>query len=158
MRKQKLLSAVFLLCAFIFSATGSAQDCNPVKQARLKEMLVQLGFTVKDLVTTPGKEKYEIKTTKDGLDVPIAYEISGSTNYIWLTVLLGKPPAEGSVLNASLLKQNAKIQPCQFYVTEAGNLMMGLAVDNRGVNNALLRRYTEFVTGKVTETKSFWQY
>jgi hypothetical protein len=34
--------------------------------------------------------------------------------------------------------------------------MMGLAVDNRGINNAQLRRYTEFITGKVVDTKAFW--
>jgi hypothetical protein len=157
MRKQTLLPLIILFCSFIFSIAGKAQDCNPINQTKLKEILVQLGYTVKDLVTTPGKQKYEIKTTKDGLDVPISYELSSSTNYVWLTVFLGKPPAEGSVLNASLLKQNAKIQPCQFYITEAGNLMMGLASDNRGINNATLRRYTDFITARVTETKAYWQ-
>ena len=157
MRKHLfLLLIVISICSF-FAHPIKAQDCTPINQARLREILVQLGYTVKDLSTTPGKEKYEVKITQGGLDVPISYEISASTNYVWLTVSLGPGPAETSVLNSSLIKQNAKIQPCLFYITEAGNLMMGLAVDNRGLTNALLRRYTDFITARVVETKAYWQ-
>lgn len=157
MRKYPfLLLIVISICSF-FAHSVKAQDCTPINQARLREILVQLGYTVKDLSTTPGKEKYEVKITQGGLDVPISYEISASTNYVWLTVSLGPGPSEASVLNSSLVKQNAKIQPCLFYITEAGNLMMGLAVDNRGLTNALLRRYTDFITSRVVETKAYWQ-
>jgi hypothetical protein len=75
---------------------------------------------------------------------------------MWLTVSLGNKYSDESVINSTLLKQNSKIQPCQFYTTESGKLMMGLAVDNRGINNAQLRRYTEFITGKVIDTKAYW--
>lgn len=157
MRKQPLLLLFFLSIFSLFINSAKAQDAGPINQARLKEILVQLGYTVKDLNTTPGKEKYEVKTTQGGLDVPISYEISASTSYVWLTVFLGPAPAEASILNAAMLKQNSKIQPCMFYVTESGNLMMGLPVDNRGLNNALLRRYTDFITTKVVDTKAYWQ-
>jgi len=153
--KKKLFIPLLILLVSSFSSI--AQDCPPINQARLREILVQLGFTIKDLNTTPGKEKYEVKMTLGGLDVPISYEISPSTNYVWLTVLLGPAPTEASVLNSSYVKQNSKIQPCFFYVTDSGNLMMGLAVDNRGLNNALLRRYTDFITNKVVDTKAYWQ-
>lgn len=135
---------------------GSAGDCGPINQARLKELLVQLGHTVKDIVATPGKEKYEIKINKGGLDIPMGLEISPSTNYIWLTVNLGKAPSD-SLKYFKFIKQNSKIQPALFYVTDAGNLMMGLPVDNRGINNSLLKRYTEFIAGKVADTKDSWQ-
>lgn len=157
MKKKLLLPLFVLLISFFSSVFVQAQDCAPINQARLKEILTQLGYTVKDLSTTPGKEKFEVKITQGGLDVPIAYEISASTNYVWLTVSLGPATSETSVLNASMLKQNAKIQPCLFYITDAGNLMMGLAVDNRGLNNALLRRYTDFITTRVVDTKAYWQ-
>ena len=111
---------------------------------------------MKDIVTTPGKEKYEIKINKGGLDIPMGLEISPSTNYIWLTVNLGKAPSD-SLKYFRFIKQNSKIQPALFYVTDAGNLMMGLPVDNRGINNALLKRYTEFIAGKVADTKDSWQ-
>ena len=157
-----LLSILFLLN---FGFTGYAQDnagtptpsdCGPINQTKLKEILVQLGYTPKDIISTPGKEKYEIKINRGGLDVPMGLEISGSTNYIWLTVFLGKAPSDSSKY-FKLLKQNSKIQPALFYVTDSGNLMMGLPVDNRGINNALLKRYTEFIAGKIADTKDTWQ-
>jgi hypothetical protein len=156
MKKQFLFAVLFTLLSITFSVHVSAQDGSAIAQPKLREMLIQLGYTVKDVDTAKGKEKFEIKTTKDGLDVPILYQISSSGSYMWLTVSLGNAPANESIINAALLKQNAKIQPCQFYTTESGKLMMGLAVDNRGINNAQLRRYTEFITGKVVETKAFW--
>ena len=168
MKKITILLSLFLL-SFCFtipslaqgnaggSGTGTtATDCGPINQARLKELLVQLGHTVKDVVTTPGKEKYEIKINKGGLDIPMGLEISPSTNYIWLTVNLGKASAD-STKYYKYIKQNSKIQPALFYVTDAGNVMMGLPVDNRGINNALLKRYTEFIAGKVADTKDTWQ-
>ena len=157
MRKQPFLLLIFLSIFSLFVNSAKAQEAGPINQARLREILVQLGYIVKDLNTTPGKEKFEVKTTQGGLDVPISYEISASTSYVWLTVFLGPAPAEASILNAAMLKQNSKIQPCMFYVTESGNLMMGLPVDNRGLNNALLRRYTDFITTKVVDTKAYWQ-
>ena len=164
MQKQAIfiLSILFL---FNFGSTSNAQgnagtptppDCGPINQTQLKEILVQLGYTPKDIISTPGKEKYEIKVNKGGLDVPMGLEISGSTNYIWLTVFLGKAPSDSSKY-FQFLKQNSKIQPALFYVTDSGNLMMGLPVDNRGINNALLKRYTEFIAGKVADTKDTWQ-
>jgi hypothetical protein len=157
MRKQPFLSLIFLSIFSLFINSAKSQEAGPINQARLREILVQLGYTVKDLNTTPGKEKFEVKITQGGLDVPISYEISASTSYVWLTVFLGPAPAEASILNAAMLKQNSKIQPCMFYTTESGNLMMGLPVDNRGLNNALLRRYTDFITTKVVDTKAYWQ-
>jgi hypothetical protein len=72
-------------------------------------------------------------------------------------VFLGKAPDDTSSIFYNLIKQNTKIQPALFYVTDKNNLMMGLPVDNRGINNVLLKRYTDFISGKVADTKSFWQ-
>ncbi|MFY8046464.1 MAG: hypothetical protein ACOVOS_07815 [Chitinophagaceae bacterium] len=156
MPKQSFLCCLFILTFFFGSFQLKAQSCDPINASKLKEMLGQLGYTVKDIETNPGSEKYEIKVTKDGIDVPILYQLSASGSYMWLTVSLGNKYSDESVINSTLLKQNSKIQPCQFYTTESGKLMMGLAVDNRGINNAQLRRYTEFITGKVIDTKAYW--
>lgn len=166
MQKQLILILPFLFL-LNFSYSGNAQgnagtpspgsaECGPINQTRLKEILIQLGHTVKDIVTTPGKEKYEITVNKGGLDVPMGLEISPSTNYIWLTVFLGKAPSD-SLKYFKFIKQNSKIQPALFYVTDSGSLMMGLPVDNRGINNMLLKRYTEFIAAKVADTKDAWQ-
>jgi hypothetical protein len=157
MKRHAVPVVLLLFLANLFSENVLAQSCDPINQPRLKEILIQMGYTVKDLVTTPGKEKYEINVSKTDLNVPVAYEISSSTNYIWLTTFLGKAPVDVSLNNYALLKQNSKIQPALFYITDAGNLMMGLPVDNRGINNALIKRYTDFISSKVSETKSYWQ-
>jgi hypothetical protein len=160
MQKQAVILLSFVFFGFTSNAQGNAgsapSDCGPINQSKLKELLVQLGHTPKEIVSTPGKEKYEIKITRDGLDVPMGLEVSPSTNYIWLTVFLGKAPSDSSKY-FNFLKQNSKIQPALFYVTDSGNLMMGLPVDNRGINNALLKRYTEFIAGKVADSKNIWQ-
>ena len=158
MKKQTLFfSLLLLIFSFFFSITGKAQTCDPITQSRLKEILVQLGYTVKDLNTTAGKEKYEAAASTTDFNVPIGFEISASSNYIWLTVFLGKAPGDTSSAFYNLLKQNFKIQPTFFYITDSGNLMMGLPVDNRGVNNTVMKRYIDFISGKVSETKLYWQ-
>ena len=147
-----ILSGIFLLPFF-----GKAQNCDPLDARQLKTMLEQLGYTVKELSSEAGKEKFEVLHNKGGYDIPVAYEISASRNFVWLTAFLGNPKDENSITNASLLKQNFKIQPCQFYITEKGKLMMGLAVENRGLTNSILRRHTDKIVSDVSNTVSLWQ-
>lgn len=140
-----------------FAQTTKAQNCAPIAAADLRRMLVELGYEVKDANTTVDKEKYEISILSGGLNVPIRLELSGSKGYIWLTAYLGKTFADSSPKNWALLKRNAVIQPSQFYVTEAGNLMMALPVENRGVTNVTLRKATEMLSTRVSENKLYWQ-
>lgn len=156
-KRYVFLYPVLVFFLWLMPAFGHAQSCESLTRTELREMLVELGFTVKDLNTKEGEEKYEVSHTKNGYNIPIAYEISASTNFIWLTAFLGKPRTESLESNLALLKQNFKIQPCQFYITEKGNLMMGLAVENRGVTTAILRRHTDKIVANVSETVSLWQ-
>jgi len=158
MKKKNLFiySALFFF-TWLMPIAGKAQSCDPLDARKLKDMLTGMGYTVKDLNTEVGKEKYEVSITTTGFNVPISYEISPSKNFIWLIANLGKPKDETSTANAALLKQNGKIQPCQFYITEKGNLMMGLAVENRGLTPAIMKRHTEKITNDVSNTASYWQ-
>ncbi|THU40569.1 hypothetical protein FAM09_00190 [Niastella caeni] len=152
------LSLVILLVGTVsLSGFNRFQDCNSIDRKQLREILVQLGYETKDLVTDPGKEKYSVTLTRSGLDVPIGVEISGNNKYIWLTVSLGSATAENVTKNFGLLKQNAKTQPCHFYVTESGRLMFGLPLENRGVSNTLLRERLETVATRVGESESLWK-
>ena len=155
--KNILRSPVMLLFAGLLPALANAQSCDPLDARQLKDMLTQMGYTVKELNTESGKEKYEVMIKTSSFNVPVAYEISASKNFIWLTAHLGSPKDEYSTTNAALLKQNGKIQPCQFYITEKGKLMMGLAVENRGITPAIMRRHTDKFTGDVNNTSSYWQ-
>lgn len=157
MFKRLLPSALVCVMLFLTALPSLAQDCSPITRSQLKEMLKQLGYEVKDIVTTPGKEKYEVIHTKSGYTVPVGYEISASTNFVWLTVNLGNKPDEYSSKNSRLIRQNGIIQPCFFYTTEGGALMMGFPLENRGLTNTILRNKTDFITDKVVETSDLWK-
>ena len=143
-----LVSSLFLL-GFVQSST--------IDRKQLREMLVQLGYEVTDISTEAGKEKYSVKFTTNDLNIPVGYEISPSGSYIWLTVNLGEAPKEATPKCLELLKQNSKIQPTFFYITDSGRLMAALPVENRGVNNAVLRLRSESLTSNVGKTKDVWQ-
>lgn len=125
-----------------------------IDHAELKAMIAGLGYEVKDINLEAGKEKYEFKMKTTGFDVPVGAEVSPSKNYIWFTVNLGTFKPERA---AALIKQNQKIQPNFFYATEKDALMMGIAVDNRGVNPAAIRRITDKLASDVEKTSSDWQ-
>jgi len=131
---------------------------NPqLDRKQLREMLVQMGYEVSDIVKDAGKEKYSVTFVRDGLNIPVGYEISPSNSYIWLTVNLGDAPVDSSSKNFALLKQNAKIQPSFFYITDSGRLMAALAVENRSVTPVILRARSESLSENVGKTKDVWQ-
>src|SRR5688572_28734859 len=152
-----IVVSALLICAFAFSGFNDFQNCEPLTRPQIRQMLVQMAYEVKDIVTDPGKEKYSIVITREGLDVPIGIELSGNTKYIWLTVNLGDFKPDNSTRNIELLKQNGKIQPQQFDVTESGRLMLGLPMENRGVSNVMLREKLEAFAGNVGKTKTVCQ-
>lgn len=134
------------------AVAGGNQD--KLNGASLKTMIEGLGYETKALNEEAGKEKYEFKINKAGFDIPIAAEVSPSTNYVWLTVFLGavKPTHKFE----ELLKQNTKIQPSQFYITSKGSLMVGIALDNRQINPAVLRRNIDKVSEDVSGSSTLW--
>ena len=152
---RKLLFAVLAACAAVPGIVGF-QSGDQIDRKQLRDMLTQLGYEVKDLDTTAGKEKYSFSVEKAGLNIPVAAEISANNNYIWLTVFCkqGDPAGDKAV---SLLKRNAEIQPSQFYLTKSSKLMVGLAIENHGVNNALLRQRAEKIVEDVANSKDDWQ-
>jgi hypothetical protein len=157
MKKQFTKYLLTACCIFLLTASGKAQGCEQISAQRLREMLVQLGYEVTDITTTPGSEKYSVNNKTAALNVPVAYELSPSKNFLWLTVNLGTPRADSSVMNAALLRENTKIQPCQFYITAKGALMMGFALENRGLTNAILRKHTDKIIADVASTTAVWQ-
>lgn len=148
-----LLVVLGALLLFGFVGMQDTQITRP----KLREMLVELGYEVTDLVKDEGKEKVSVTFVRNGLNVPVGFEISPSNSYIWLTVNLGPAPAEGSAKCLNLLKQNSKIQPTFFYVTDSGNLMAAQAIENRAVTIGVLRLRAEFVADNIGKSKDAWQ-
>lgn len=157
MRRLGLRCFLALLVAVGAFAGFGFFDDGQMTRAELREMLVQLGYEVTDVVKDAGKEKYSVNFAKYDLNIPVGFEISPSNSYIWLTVNLGDAPKESSAKCLNLLKQNAKVQPTFFYVTDAGRMMAALPVENRNVSNAVLRLRAETISDNVGKTKDTWQ-
>ena len=152
---RRVIFGCFVLAIAAFALYGvNAAQGQKLNAKQLRSTLTQLGYEVKDLNTKEGEEKYEVKITREGYDVFVAYEISPSTNYIWLTVLLGDTPSESRAL--LMLKENSKVQPTNFYVSSNGKLMLGLAIDNRAVDNAMLRTKSDKICADVVSSAALW--
>jgi hypothetical protein len=148
-------------CLFVFlvlnSGTILAQSCDPITGTQLKQLLLNMGLTAKQINEAGKPDKFEISNEYSGLTIPVAAEISASTNYIWLTVNLGSVPADSASKGIQLLRQNFAIQPCQFYVTTKNVLMLGFAMENRGMTSAVLRRSLDLVLKRVADSRSYWE-
>lgn len=149
------LVGVMISGAFVSRQAVAGSQDTPIDTFKLKEIISGLGYETSQISTDVGKEKWSFKMTKGGLDVPIGAEVSPSKNYIWLTVNLGDSKSDTKY--EALIKSNGEIQPAFFYVAKTGKLMMALAIDNRGVNSANMRRCAEFVSDRVVDTKGIWQ-
>lgn len=150
------IAAVGLLSAP--TALAGGQSDGKLDGPSMRSMVSGLGYELKELNGKVGEEKYEFTITKGGLDIPIACEISSSKNYVWLTVFLGEAP-KGSVGQAkceTFMKDNFTIQPSMFYITGKGNLMCGIAMDNRAVTPAIMRRNIDKLSDDVVKTKDHW--
>lgn len=154
MSKFSLFGLLVVLCSLPLLGFNQNQQ---IDRKQLRAMLTQLGYEVEDIVKDAGKEKYSVKFARNDLNIPVGFEISPSLGYIWLTVNLGDAPTETSPKNYALLKQNAKVQPCQFYLTDSGRMMMGLPIENRAVTNQVLRARAESIAENVGKTKDVWQ-
>lgn len=128
MRNYAIIGFLLLIASLALYGFGGTQT-DQIDAKRLRSMLVQMGHDVKDLNTEAGKERYEVKVVSGGYDVFVAFEVSKSKNYVWLTVLLGDAPAESSPKALAMLKETSNIQPTMFYVTSANKLMLGLPVE-----------------------------
>lgn len=147
--------ATLTLAAAAFVPLVIEQDTQ-MSAAQLKEMVTNAGYEVKALNEEAGKEKYEFTVKTEEFDVPIATEISGSRNYVWLTVYLGDAPRPDSPKCHAMLSRNFKVQPSQFYITERGALMLGFAMENRGITPVVFRRTFTKLADDVVKTADIW--
>lgn len=142
----------------LLAAHGHDDAPERLDAALMKEMVEGLGYEMKTLSAEAGKEKYEITVTRGGLDVFVAVELSVSKGYLWLTVPLGEIAEDALKAKAPLfLRENARIQPSQFSLTDAGRLMAALAMDNRFISAAALRKAADKLVDDVVGTKALWQ-
>ncbi|MCX6381461.1 MAG: hypothetical protein NT023_18625 [Armatimonadetes bacterium] len=136
MRQYTKMSALFVcilagLCLMGWQATSSGQWDT----IALKKGIEDIGYETKLLTKEEGKETYEFKVVRGGLDIPIMAEITSSKSYIWLTVVLNTlKEGDGDVAKyRKLLQANGEIQPCQFFMNKSDRLKAAIALDNRGM-------------------------
>lgn len=155
MKTRNLLALIFVAIAVLGSLVGFRAS-DQIDRKQLRDMLVQLGYTVKDLDSTAGKEKYSFLVERGGLNIPVAAEISPNGRYIWLTVFCkdGEPAGDKAV---ALLHKNSDLQPSQFYLSKSNKIMVGLAIENHEVTNAVLRERSEKIVNDVVSSKDIWQ-
>lgn len=140
------------------SALAPQGEEKPLDSQELKSMIVNLGYAAKDLGTDPAKPKFELTITQGGFDIPIAAEVTASKRFIWLTAFLGEKSkmADFDARASKFLDSNYSIQPTQWYTTSKGNLMIGIAIENRNVTPAHLKWRIEKIAGDVVNTKDLW--
>lgn len=136
--------------------TALLPQAEPLEAADLKKMVEGLGYTTKLLNDQRGKEKFEFIVKKGGYEVPIAGEVSGDKNTIWFSALLGPAPAQVDK-GFTLLKENQRIRPTFFYMTDKGDLMLCVGVDNRGVTSVVAQKAAESIATAVSTTAEIWQ-
>lgn len=144
-----------ILIAGLSLASIGRQGPDRLDAVSLRKTIEKMGYPCKDLNAEAGQEKFEFTLDRGGFNIPIAAELSKSQNYIWLTVSLGPMPADAA-LPLALLKENAQIQPNNFYVTSKDNLMLGLAIDNRGADSEVFRRVIDKLADDVGGTSHLW--
>lgn len=154
---RNVVCSIAALGAVLMSALPMAQD--RLDAAGLKAMTEGLGYELRPLSQEVGKEKWEFKVTQGDLDIPIGIELSGSKNYVWLSVLVA-PGVQAASLKPegtwAILRQNANIQPSQFYASSKDNLLIALAVENRALTPAMLRRAIDKLAADVVSTQPVW--
>lgn len=160
----KSLFALAAVCGLLAAVAlpgmaGAQTEEKALTGLELKALIQNMGYETKDLNAEEGKEKVEFMVQKDGFDVWIAAEVSASKRFIWLTTFLGPTSkiSNFAVRAPKLLEGNARIQPCQFYVTDRGNLNIALAIDNRNVTPAVLRLRMDKVAADVASSNDLWK-
>lgn len=137
------------------SRPASAQASgDQIDHLRLKSLVEGLGYEAKQISAEAGKEKYSFNVKTERFNIPIGAEISPSGYYVWLTVNLGK--ATEKTKHLDLLKATAVAQPCHFYISPGGFVMLAVAMENRGLSSPVLKRHVDKVMSDVDRHSDAW--
>lgn len=149
-----LVRAAMVAGATMFMPMTAMAD--PLTYGGLKSMVEGMGHEVKETSSTPGSEKFEVTITTDAFNVPLGLEVSKSGRYVWCAASLGKSTLSPD--RARMLLQRAGgVQPTSFWITDSGDLKIGVAIDNREVTPAHMKFVMEKLAADVGSTADLWQ-
>jgi hypothetical protein len=146
---------IFAIAALIMQPQRA--DAAPLTYPDLKTMVENLGYTSKEISKAGENPKFEVNASTQGFNVPIGFEVSPSGRYIWASANLGSASGIDGARALELLKKNFSIQPTSFWITGAGNLSIGMPIDNREVTPVHLKFVIDKLAGDVGATSSTWQ-
>jgi hypothetical protein len=151
-----LRTATFAIALVLAPLGAVPAVAAPVTYEQVKTMVANMGYTPTQISKGAESPKFEFAIKSGTFNVPIGVEISGSGKFIWLSVNLGTAPSDPARAVA-LLKRIASTQPTHFWIASNGNLMCGMAIDNREVTPAALRLAIDKVGADVAASAPDWQ-
>ncbi|MDO9336368.1 MAG: hypothetical protein Q7T61_08200 [Caulobacter sp.] len=148
------LAAITALApATALAAEAKPKDRGGVTVSQLRKIVDNLGYTTKDGSGTDSPN-FEFTVNDGGLDIYILVEQSKSTNYIWMKLAFDKlKPGQDP---KAFLTQTGAIQPAHFYLYEDGTLGMAVAVENRDVTPAVIKRGIDILVDGAVNTQDYW--
>lgn len=155
MRTIRAAAAGFALVLSAAALPSAALAAPPLTYVQLMNMATNMGYTPVTITKGTENPKFEIKTKSGTFDVPLGLEITPSGRFVWVSVNLGQKTLTGDQAMA-ILRRGATVQPTQFWYTSNGNLMLGMAIDNRDVTPAYLRFVLDKVGADVSSTADIW--
>ena len=124
-----------------------------VTVAQLRKIVDGLGYETKD-GTDKTSANFEFTITESDLDIHILAEQSQSTSYIWLKLAFDKlKPGQDA---KTFLSQTASTQPAHFYLYSDGTLGMAMAIENRDVTPAVVKRGIDILVNGAVSTQDYW--
>ncbi len=148
------LAAVTTLApAAALAAEAKPKDKGGVTVTQLRKIVGGLGFETKD-GTGKDSPNFEFTVNEGGLDIHILAEQSESTNYIWLKLAFDKlEPGQDA---KTFLTQTGNTQPAHFYLYDDGTLGMAVAIENRGITPAVVKRGIDILVDGAVSTQKYW--
>lgn len=137
------------------AALPSAALAAPLTYSQLMNMATNMGYTPNTISQGTDTPKFEIQTKSGTFNVPLGLEVSPSGRFVWVSANLGQKTLTGEQA-LSILRRGTSVQPTQFWYTDKGNLMIGMAIDNRDVTPAYLRFVLDKVGADVASTQDIW--
>lgn len=96
---------------------------------------------------------YEVMVERDGTRLPVVVELSGSMEYLWVSVRLTDKPVSQEVA-AQALQRVKDIQPTMMW--EFKGLRLGRALVNEGLTAEDVRQAVDQVTADTLATADLW--
>jgi hypothetical protein len=145
-----------LAIALVLAPLGAVPaQAAPLTYSQLQNMATNMGFAPNQVSQGTDTPKFEIQTKAGTFNVPLGLEVSPSGRFVWVSANLGVKTLTGDQAMA-ILRRGTAVQPTQFWYTDKGNLMIGMAIDNRDVTPAYLRFVIDKVGADVTSTADIW--